>query len=808
MLTAGFALLLSVGAVGSSQAAAAGLKGLPDHVLNVVSHAQGKGDLPAATDLNLAIVLPLRNAEALTNLLQQIYDPASTNYHRYITPAEFAARFGPTEQDYAAVANFARANGLKVTGQHGNRVLLDVSGKVANVQKAFNTRLRVFKHPSENRDFFAPDTQPSVDVSLPILQVSGLDNYSAPRPAIKVSPSVKSPAHQPGAGSAPGGSYQGGDFRNAYVPGTTLTGSGQNVALLQFDGFYPADIAAYAAQIGLANPPNVVVVPVNGGVPVPGFGNGEVCLDIEMVMSMSPGVSNILVYEAPNPSPWVDILNKIATDNLAKQISCSWYQPFGGPNPAAEQIFQQMALQGQTFFTASGDYDAYTGLIPFPCDSPHITVVGGTTLTTGTAAAYASETVWNWGIRYGVDGIGSGGGVSTSYTIPNWQTNINMGSRGGSSIMRNVPDVALTADDCWVIYDNGSSGAFGGTSCAAPLWAGFMALVNQQATNNGHAAIGFLNPAVYAIANTAAFTNCFHDTTTGNNTWSGSPNFFFATNNYDLCTGLGTPNGTNLVNALTAVGVTNPITHLSPPPPPYGSALATLNGGNPNGSWLLFIQDDRQLDSGSISNGWVLNLTTANPVGFSANLELLMSVAPTNVLVGGTVVYTLGLTNYGVSTASNTIVSDNLPLGATLVSSNKSMGSVTRNGSQVLWNLGTLTNNAGAQLTLTVQLNTGGSLPNTAIATAETPDPNLNDNTASAVVHAIVPAPAVLSGAGVSNGVFHLTVTGTPGINYTVQASTNLVNWLSIYTNSSPFIFTDPYASNYPTRFYRTIGGP
>ncbi|MEI6196940.1 MAG: DUF11 domain-containing protein, partial [Verrucomicrobiota bacterium] len=226
------------------------------------------------------------------------------------------------------------------------------------------------------------------------------------------------------------------------------------------------------------------------------------------------------------------------------------------------------------------------------------------------------------------------------------------------------------------------------------------------------------------------------------------------------------------------------------------------------GSWLLFTQDDRQLDSGSISNGWVLNLTTANPVGFSANLELLMSVAPTNVLVGGTVVYTIGLTNYGVSTASNTIVSDNLPLGATLVSSNKSMGSVTRNGSQVLWNLGTLTNNAGAQLTLTVQLNTGGSLPNTAIATAETPDPNLNDNTASAVVHAIVPAPAVLSGAGVSNGVFHLTVTGTPGINYTVQASTNLVNWLSIYTNSSPFPFTDPYASNYPTRFYRTIGGP
>lgn len=454
-MTAGLGLVLSGGMVLSALAAGADHKKLHSQMPAIVTHLQAQGDLPAESDLNLAISLPVRNGQELTNLLQQIYDPASTNYHRFITPEEFTARFGPTEQDYQKVASFARANGLQVTRQHGNRVLLDVKGKVGNIEKAFNTKLRFFKHPNENRDFFAPDTDPAVDASLPILEVSGLNNYSRPRPAINVSPSVKSPAKQPGAGSAPGGAYQGSDFRNAYVPGSALTGSGQNVALLQFDGFYASDIAAYAAQIGLTNPPNVVVVPVNGGVAVPGNGNGEVCLDIEMVMSMSPGVSNIYVYEAPNPSPWVDILNKIATDNNARQISCSWFQPFGGPNPAAEQIFQQMALQGQSFFTASGDSDAYTGLIPFPCDSPNITTVGGTTLTTGTSASYASETVWNWGVRYGIlyDGIGSSGGVSTSYVIPNWQTNINMVARGGSATMRNVPDVALTADDCWVIYD-------------------------------------------------------------------------------------------------------------------------------------------------------------------------------------------------------------------------------------------------------------------------------------------------------------------------------------------------------------------
>src|SRR5712671_4639442 len=156
----------------------------------------------------------------------------------------------------------------------------------------------------------------------------------------------------------------------------------------------------------------------------------------------------------------------------------------------------------------------------------------------------------------------------------------------------------------------------------------------------------------------------------------------------------GNPTGTNLINAL--VGFNNPVTHISPPPPPYGSTLATLSGGNPNGTWSLFIQDDAQLESGSISNGWVLNLTTANPVGFSANLELAMSASPTNVLVGNTVVYTIGVTNYGPSTSSNTIVSDNLPLGVTLLSTNKTLGSVTRNGSQVIWNVTNLLTGVGA----------------------------------------------------------------------------------------------------------------
>ncbi len=608
LLTIGLGLALSGIITFSTPAAGAGMVTLPGHVPAAVSRLQPKGLLPAATNLYLAIGLPLRNQEALTNSLQQIYDPASPNYRHYLTPDEFTAQFGPTEQEYQSVIDFAKANGLTVVNTHPNRMLLDVSGKAADIGKAFNVTLRVYHHPAENRDFFAPDTNPTVDASLPILHVSGLDNYSRPRPGIKARPlsqpaagthaAGSAPGGTPAVGSGPGGTYEGSDFRTAYVPGTTLTGAGQNVGLFQLDGFYPSDITAYENQIGLtSNIPNLVVVPVDGGVPTPGFNNDEVSLDIEMVLSMSPGVANIYVYEGPNSSSmsiytiFEDVLSRMADDNLAKQLSCSWYIYEGPPDPVAEQIFQQMDLQGQTFFTASGDSDAYTGLIPFPCDSPYITLVGGTTLTTGSGASYTSETVWNWGIEYGDDGVGSSGGISTTYSIPTWQTSINFTASHGSTTMRNVPDVALTADYVWVIYGAGSSDWFGGTSCAAPLWAGFTALVNQQAANIGRGPVGFINPAVYTIAASGSYTNCFHDITTGNNTWSGSPTLFYAVPGYDLCTGLGTPNGTGLINALAAGG--NTFTYISPPPPPYGTNLAALNGGNPKWHVAAFCAGQR-----------------------------------------------------------------------------------------------------------------------------------------------------------------------------------------------------------------------
>jgi uncharacterized repeat protein (TIGR01451 family) len=800
LLTVGMGLMLSSGA--AVFAADPGMKTLHGHVPAVLSRLQAKGQLPATTNLTLAIGLPLRNTEALTNLLRQMYDPTSTNYHRYLTPDEFAAQFGPTEQDYQKVLDFAQTNGLTVIRTHPNRMLLDVKGKVSDIEKALHVKMRTYRHPTESRDFFAPDTEPSVDSSVPVLHVSGLDNYFQPRPTLHKMPVSNA---QPKLGSGPGGGYIGSDFRNAYVPGTSLNGSGQMVGLLQFDsGFFQSDITAYEIQAGL--PTNIVVQPVlldgyGGG---PGFANDEVSLDIEMVISMAPGISKVLVFEGELTD---DILNSMAASNQVKQLSASWSYPI---DQITEQIYQQFAAQGQSFFNASGDSDAWlTGQIPQPCDDPNITIVGGTTLTTTvTNGAWTSESVWNWGTEYGIDGIGSGGGISTTYLIPSWQTNINMTTNMGSATFRNIPDVALTADNVYVVYEGGFNGNFGGTSCATPLWAGFTALVNQQTTANGNKPVGFLNPALYAIAQTAAYTNCFHDITNGNNTWSQSSNLFFAVPGYDLCTGLGTPAGVSLINALAG---TNFITPISAPSPPYGTNMAAVNGGNPNGTWSLFVQDDTSPDSGVISNGWFLTLSAASPVGYSADSALSMTASSTNVLVNNNFAYIIGLTNYGPSSTSNALVSDTLPSGVTLVSTNDSLGSVSRNGTLLTWYVGTLATNAGAQLTLTMNSGSVGTVVNSAVVRSDTPDADSDDGSASVAVNIVGSlAPPQVSGLSVGGGGFHLTISSPTTSSVIIQATTNLVdpNWVNVFTSTPPFTFTDSTSTNYHDRFYRALLGP
>jgi len=399
-----------------------------------------------------------------------------------------------------------------------------------------------------------------------VVDVQGLSDFGRPHP-LSHRANFSSVRPLSSNGSGPNGEYAGSDFRNAYVPGTVLNGAGQVVGLLQFDGYYMSDITNYENVIGLTNyvPLTNVLIDSYGGGVTSANGQGEVCLDIEMAIAMAPGLSQVIVYEG-NPTNGYfnpnDVLQRMANDNLARQLSSSWSWN-GGPQTSTDTILKQMRGQGQSFFQASGDSDAYTGANVLdtkysetvPVDSTNVTCVGGTTLTmSGSGSQWSSETVWNYNSVSGFTNWGSGGGISTHYKIPSWQSGVNMTTNNGSTTYRNVPDVALTADNVFVSYNNGDySGTyyFIGTSCAAPLWAGFCALVNQQSVAyNPTNFVGFLNPALYAIGTNASYSSCFHDITSGNNIGTNTAGLYYATNGYDLCTGWGTPAGTNLINLL------------------------------------------------------------------------------------------------------------------------------------------------------------------------------------------------------------------------------------------------------------------
>ncbi len=420
------------------------------HVVKAVTelHLPPAGRLTSSTNLNLAIELPLRNQDALASLLQEQYTPTSPQYHHWLTPEEFTTKFGPTEQDYEGVIEFAKANGFTVTRTHPNRALVDVRGSVANIERTFRVTLHTYQHPTEAREFYAPDVEPSLDLAVPILRIIGLNNYIVPHPKQllrKPTPGANNAA--PNAGSGPSGAYTGYDFRAAYLPdGTNLTGAGQVVGLLEFDGYYANDIATYETQSGLPSVTlaNVLLDGFNG-IPTtgPNSGNAEVALDIEMSISMAPGLSKVIVYEAGPSGIANDILSQMASDNQAKQLSCSWSFGVLGPDPTADQFFQQMAAQGQSFLNAAGDTGAFSGStsVDFPSDDPYITQVGGTTLTTtGPGGNWASETVWNDGCfhRNCNTCLAGSGGISTSYAIPSYQQGISMSANQGSTTMRNV----------------------------------------------------------------------------------------------------------------------------------------------------------------------------------------------------------------------------------------------------------------------------------------------------------------------------------------------------------------------------------
>ena len=529
------------------------------HLLSPSLLSQPVGTPDPAMPLKLAIGLPWFDQGGIEKLVRDLYEPAGPDYHRFLTADAFARRFAPSDEDYSAVALFLKSEGLRLTAVHSNRMLLNVDTDVATAERVLGIHFHLYAHPTEARTFYAADREPSLPLATRILHIAGLDNFNLPRPRLhRTAPPPASGVGAPRLGSGPSGAYIGTDFRNAYVPGTTLTGAGQSIGLIALDGYYASDISGYASKAGITAPPlkNVLIDGFSGSPSgrLPGSANEEVALDIQMAMSMAPGVTQILVYEATPDSllPSIEnLMNRMATDNLARQLSSSWGYDI---DVIIQQILQQYAAQGQSFFLASGDDGAFAGPVAQASDNPLMTVVGGTVLTTDTSHRWVSEKVWN----------GTGGGFSTVFPLPDWQRGIDMTANGGSTAFRNLPDVAMLGDNVWSMSDRGQSAFYQGTSIAAPLWAGFTALVNQQAALLGKPPVGFLNPALYRLGKDARYATLFHDIVVGDNTSANSPALFEAVTGYDLCSGWGTPRGTALIEALASLSPADPLQIMPP----------------------------------------------------------------------------------------------------------------------------------------------------------------------------------------------------------------------------------------------------
>jgi len=368
------------------------------------------GHLPATQTLRFDMVLPLSDREGLQNFLQELQDPTSPSYHQFLTPQEFTSRFGPSEENWDALVAFAKASGFQIVNGTRQERDLRLTGTVANIEKAFHVSLGVYQDPTENRTFFAVDREPTVDLPFQIWHITGLDNDSKPHPMyVKKSDYAKAHGIDPDkvishatTGSGPSASFLGSDMRAAYYEGTALTGSGQNLALFEFAGTDLSDLSTYYKNVGQTEPYTPTLISTGGyGTSCVDSGSSacddtEQTLDMTQFMGMAPGSSMLYMYVCGDvlasgsgnisDTACISAMVSDTAAPLSKQISCSW-----GWTPAdastLDPYFEQMASQGQNFFAASGDSSAWSSSNEaWPADDANIVSVGGTDLTTSSAA--------------------------------------------------------------------------------------------------------------------------------------------------------------------------------------------------------------------------------------------------------------------------------------------------------------------------------------------------------------------------------------------------------------------------------------
>lgn len=521
--------------------------GMISHIPSIVTQYSDLGTLSDDQILPVTITLKFNNEDELNSRISALYDPENPSYHKFLKPAEFKARYAPSDAQRSRVIAYLNSHGIQTLSENENGYVIRAMARAQALNEAFQTEIHHFQASGGSR-VYAPSMEPVLPEELGIQGVHGLHNVTRFHSYAHASPRAISPR----MGSGPNGGLSPSDIKSAYNIPSNLTGAGQTLALFELDGYSATDVANYQTAFGLPHVPLTNVL-VDGATGKPGSGAAEVTLDIELMAAIAPGASRILVYEAPNNDQDIlDLYTKIANDNLAAQVSTSWGAPEATSSSiflaAESQIFKQMAIQGQSIYAAAGDAGADDNgsslSVDDPGSQPFVVSVGGTEISTN-RGSYGNETTWNGG---SVSNGAGGGGISTVWTQPSWQNGLANSKNQGSTAMRNVPDVSLNADPRagYAIYVQGGWSIFGGTSCAAPIWAAFTALVNQQRAANGLSSLGFPNPYFYAIGRSSSYSSEFHDIQDGSNNL-----YYKATPGYDDATGWGTMNGQSLLNELS-----------------------------------------------------------------------------------------------------------------------------------------------------------------------------------------------------------------------------------------------------------------
>lgn len=569
---------------------------------SVPALAKASADLGAASanlkldSLTMFFNITAAQQATLTQLLIDQQNPSSPRYHQWLTPEQFGAQFGLSSQDLAKVSQWLTSQGFTVTGTAPSSNFLTFTGSAAQVEQAFGTSIHNVSYNGEQHYSNLTDPVLPASIAAVVGDIAGLNNFKLrARARTRVAPANPSPdALHPQFTSATSGNnfVAPGDFYKIYnINTSSLNGTGVTIAVMGQTDISLTDVSAFRTSSGftgttLANLPKVKLFGTDPGTVTADVAEAQ--LDVEWSGAVAP-MANIL-YVLSNNVISGSLANAIAT-NVAPIITISYgdcESNFGlSTITSLNVLLQQANAQGQTVVGPAGDsgatdcdyntYPAANGLaVDYPASSPYATAAGGSMFNEGSgtywltangtdvltsATGYIPETVWNESSA--TNGLGAGGGGASAYfTKPYWQAGIGVPADSA----RDVPDISLNAASGHDGYLYCASGAcmngfrnssgnldvVGGTSVAAPSFAGMLALVEQTVGSS----LGNVNPMLYALAKSSYSANVFHDITTGNNSSAcvagtqdcplGGTIGFSAGVGYDLATGWGSIDATNL----------------------------------------------------------------------------------------------------------------------------------------------------------------------------------------------------------------------------------------------------------------------